>query len=69
MEIKVFPGRYRANNIFFASCHRNQIATWGFKCFKTSRKQFFTLVSVGVKSYKIMNIKVFRDLAITIYED
>ena len=33
----------------FASCHRNQIVTWRFKCFKTSRKQLFTLVSVGVE--------------------
>ena len=34
---------------FFASCHRNQIVTWRFKCFNTSHKQLFTLVSVGVK--------------------
>ena len=33
----------------FASCHRNQIVTWTFKCFKTSLKQLLTLVSLGVE--------------------
>ena len=34
---------------FSANCHINQFVTWKLNCFKTSRKQFFTLVSVGVK--------------------
>ena len=34
---------------FVAGYERNQIITWGFKCFKTSRKQVFTLVSIWMK--------------------
>ena len=48
MEIKVFPDIVLITFVF-ASCRRNQIVTWRFKCFKTSRKQLFTLVSVGVE--------------------
>ena len=43
------PNGQNSNALFFASFHRNQIVTWRFKCFKNSRKQFFTLVPVRFK--------------------
>ena len=48
---------------YFASCHKNLIVTWRFKCFKTLRKQCFTLVSVGVKGL----YEVFRNHALTFF--